>query len=56
MIGLSPAIEPFRHRLLLLLLPLVAVALAGASFHTGVVCAVEGRPGSPVRGEQLSVT
>lgn len=54
MIGLSPAIEPFRHRLLLL--PLVAAALAGASFHTGVVCAVEGWPGSPVRREQLSVT
>lgn len=53
MIGLSLAIEPFRHRLLLLLL--AAAALAGASFDTGVVCAVEGRPGSTVR-EQLSVT
>ena len=55
MIGLSPAIEPFRHRLLLLL-PLVAAVLAGPSFHSGVVCAVEGRPGSPMRREQLSVT
>lgn len=52
MICLSPAIEPFRHRLLLLL---AAAALAGASFDTGVVCAVEGWPGSTVR-EQLCVT
>lgn len=52
MISLSPIIEPFTYRLLLLQ---AAAALAGASFHIGAVCAVEGRPGSTVR-EQLSVT